>query len=118
MAGKEIIIKDSAMSWDIQQDCVDCAAHAFYVQKLRDQTAIAQYIKRELDLKYGHRWHCIVGHSYGALVGHDLEYSLYMQIEDFYILLWRVNTDYEEKKVSLAILSSTQQAKREALPSY
>ncbi|XP_050340374.1 dynein light chain 2, cytoplasmic-like [Bactrocera neohumeralis] len=119
MAGTEVVIKESAMAWDQQQDCVDCAAHALNVLKLDDQSAIAQFIKTELDAKYGHRWHCVVGHDFGSLVGHEGKDFLYMCLNStLFIMVWRVEKQYEEKAVSVNTLLATQQVKRDAAPAY
>lgn len=80
------------MSWDLQQDCVDCAAHALTELKLREQTAIAQFMKKELDSKYGGSWHVVVGHSYGTVVGHDDSYFAHFHIGDLHFTIWRMDT--------------------------
>lgn len=119
MAGTEVIIKESAMSWDLQQDCVDCAAHALNVLGLTDQTAIAQFIKTELDVKHGYRWHCIVGHDFGSLVGHEGREFLYMQMNgNLFLVMWRVEKMLEDRAVPVKTLMATQQAKRDAEPPY
>lgn len=118
MSGTEVVVEESAMKWDLQQDCIDCAAHAFKHLRLNDQTAIAQFIKQELDEKYGARWHCIVGHSYAAFVGHDSEYFIYFRIDNLYFTIWRIDTEYEEIQVPVAALIASQEAKRNAAPDY
>ncbi|CCW71904.1 unnamed protein product [Phytomonas sp. Hart1] len=103
MVNATIIVKESAMSWDLQQDCVDCVAHAFYNLRIREQNQIAKFVKCELDSKYGESWYCIVGHSFGALVGHDGEYYVYLQVENVYVLIWRMDMECESKLVPLRL---------------
>ncbi|KAG8343348.1 putative Dynein light chain type 1 [Trypanosoma vivax] len=97
MAGTAAVVKDSVMSRELQQDCVDCAAHALNVMNLREQTAIAQFIVRELDSKYGSRFHCIVGRSFGSYVGHDGQYFIYFFIGDCAFLIWRTVDTFQER---------------------
>lgn len=118
MSGTQVVVEESAMSWDLQQDCVDCAAHALKNLQLNEQTALAQFIKKELDEKYGERWHCIVGHSFAAFVGHDTEYFIYFRIDNVYFCIWRIDTQYEEKQVPVAALLASQEDKRKAAPKY
>ncbi len=89
MAGTEVVVKISAMHRDIEQDCVDCAA--FALTKLNEQKAIAQWIKRELDKKYGHTWHVIVGRHFGSFVSHDDKNYLYFFISDLGFLVWKTS---------------------------
>ncbi|KAH9589145.1 Dynein light chain [Trypanosoma melophagium] len=97
MAGTTAIVKESAMSRELQQDCVDCAAHALFELGLKEQTAIAQFITQELNSKYGSRFHCVVGRSFGSYVGHDSQYFVYFLIGDCAFLIWRTVDVYEER---------------------
>lgn len=90
MSGTQVIIKESAMPVDMQQDCADCAAHALSALQLKEQNSIAQFIKKELDVKYGGDWHCIVGHSFGTCVGHDTTFFLYFEISGLYFNIWKM----------------------------
>ena len=87
MAGTKAIVKLSAMKEDIEQDCVDCAAEA--LRQFQEQRAIAQWMKRELDSKYGAVWHVIVGHSFGSYVSHDDTSFVYFFIGDVGFLVWK-----------------------------
>lgn len=89
MSGTHVVIKESAMSVDMQQDCADCAAHALRTLKLNEQNSIAQFIKKELDAKYGGDWNCIVGHSFGTCVGHDTMYFIYFEVDGLYFNVWK-----------------------------
>ncbi|EPY32733.1 dynein light chain LC8-type, partial [Strigomonas culicis] len=84
MAGVEAVIHDSAMTWDLQQDCVDCAAYALRELNLTDQNKIAEFIKSEMDSKYGLLWYCVCGHSFGSLVGHEGGDCIYFSIDDIF----------------------------------
>lgn len=102
MAGTEAVIKISAVSPDVEQDCVDCASHALFEKNLTEQTAIAQFIKRELDRKYGSVWHCVVGRHFGSYVSHDDKNFLYFFIGDCGFLIWATNAQ-PSKVVSLPV---------------
>ena len=94
MAGTEAVIKISAASPDIEQDCVDCAAHALFDLKMTEQTAIAQFLKKELDRKYLHkRWHCIVGRNFGSYVAHEDSSFVYFFIGDCAFLVWATSAE-------------------------
>lgn len=90
MTGTEARVKESTLSADIEQDCVDCAAHA--LTKFTEQRAIAQWMKRELDVKYGFTWHVICGRHFGSYVAHDAHWYVYFLIGDLAFLLWRVQS--------------------------
>eukprot|EP00744_Colponema_vietnamica_P016241 GILI01022778.1.p2 GENE.GILI01022778.1~~GILI01022778.1.p2 ORF type:complete len:140 (-),score=25.24 GILI01022778.1:89-508(-) len=92
MAGTKAVIKISAMKPDIEQDCVDAASHALLERKLVEQRAIAQFIKRELDSKYGPTWHVIVGRSFGSYLSHDDQNFVYFFIGDCGFLIWRTES--------------------------
>ena len=96
MAGTKAIIKLSVMQRDVEQDCVDCAAEA--LSRYTEQRAIAQWMKRQLDGKYGAVWHVIVGHHFGSYVSHDDKSFIYFFVGDVAFLIWRskgpVSPDY------------------------
>jgi dynein light chain LC8-type len=87
MAGTQAIVKLSVMQRDIEQDCVDCAAEA--LTRFQEQRTIAQFMKRELDRKYGNTWHVIVGHNFGSFVTHEERSHMYFFIRDVAFLVWR-----------------------------
>jgi dynein light chain LC8-type len=96
MAGTAATVKASAMAADIEQDCVDCAAEA--LSRFAEQRAVAQWMKRQLDAKYGAVWHVIVGRHFGSYVSHDDKSFLYFFVGDVAFLIWRskgpVSPDY------------------------
>jgi dynein light chain LC8-type len=87
MAGTKAVIKLSVMQRDVEQDCVDCAAEA--LTRFDEQRSVAQFMKRELDRKYGSTWHVIVGHAFGSFVTHEERSHLYFFIRDVGFLVWR-----------------------------
>lgn len=99
MAGTAAVVKISAMHPDIEQDCVDCASHALHVLKLDEQKAVAQWIKREMDQKYGFVWHVIVGRQFGSFVAHDDKSFIYFFLGDVGFLMWRTQST-QSKTVS------------------
>lgn len=107
MSGTKVTIKESAMPNDMQQDCADCAAYALLTLKLSEQNGIAQFMKKELDVKYGGDWHCIVGHSFGTCVGHDTTHFLYFEIDSLYFNVWKTETSNEVKGSGASSVSST-----------
>ena len=108
MTGTRAIIKISAMSPDLEQDCVSCAAYALKEKNLVEQRSIAQFIKRELDRKYGFVWHVIVGRSFGSYVAHDEQNFCYFFIGDCAFLIWRTESK-PSKIVDVAALRATRQ---------
>lgn len=89
MAGTEAVVKMSVMHPDIEQDCIDCAAEA--LTRFTEQRSVAQWMKRELDRKYGSVWHVIVGRHFGSFIGHQDRYMAYFFIRDVGFLLWQTN---------------------------
>jgi dynein light chain LC8-type len=99
MAGTEAIVKISSMHPDIEQDCVDCASHA--LTTLKEQKAIAQWIKRELDQKYGPTWHVICGRQFGSYVSHHDRSFIYFFIGDLGFLMWKTESIPEKMQRKL-----------------
>ena len=60
--------------------------------QLTEQKAIAQFIKREMDKKYGPGWYCIVGRHFGSYVSHDDKSFVYFFIGDCGFLVWRTES--------------------------
>jgi dynein light chain LC8-type len=89
MAGTKAIIKLSVLQRDVEQDVVDCAAEA--LNRFEEQRSVAQFMKRELDRKYGNTWHVVCGHSFGSFVTHEERSHLYFFIRDVGFLVWRTN---------------------------
>ena len=87
--GAEATVKLSCMNRDVEQDCVDCAAEA--LTRFPEQRAVAQWMKKELDRKYGTVWHVIVGRHFASYVGHHDTSMVYFFIADVWFLLWRTN---------------------------
>ncbi|KPA82847.1 putative Dynein light chain [Leptomonas pyrrhocoris] len=106
MSGTKVVMKESTMPVDMQQDCADCASHALVTLKLREQNSIAQFVKKELDVKYGGDWHCIVGHSFGTCVGHDTTYFLYFEIDGLYFNVWKMETATAVKQSDAAAVAA------------
>ena len=101
MTGTFATVKISALSPDIEQDCIDCAAHALHELKLTEQRSLAQFIKRELDRKYGCVWHCVVGRHFGSYVTHDEQNFVYFFIGDCGFLIWRTAENSTQKIASV-----------------
>ena len=89
MAGTKAVIKLSVLQRDVEQDVVDCAAEA--LTRFEEQRSVAQFMKRELDRKYGNTWHVIVGHAFGSFVTHEERSHLYFFIRDVGFLVWRTS---------------------------
>lgn len=81
------VVSISDMHDDLQQDVVDCAVHA--LRQFSEQKAVAQFVKRELDAKYGLQWHVIVGRDFGSYVAHEPGDFSYFFAGDFAFLVWR-----------------------------
>ncbi|PGH14212.1 dynein light chain, cytoplasmic [Helicocarpus griseus UAMH5409] len=64
----EAQIKSADMSEDMQQEAIEVATEA--MDKYHIEKDIAQYIKKEFDLRKGATWHCIVGRNFGSFVTH------------------------------------------------
>ncbi|KAG5507060.1 hypothetical protein JKF63_05806 [Porcisia hertigi] len=101
MSGTKVLVKESAMPMDMQQDCADCAAHALFTLKLHEQNEVAYFIKKELDEKYGGQWHCVVGHSFGSCVGHDGAFFIYFEINGIFFSMWRMDKTLAVKEVAI-----------------
>lgn len=113
MAGTQAVVKISAMKPDMEQDCVDAAAHALFERRLVEQRAIAQFIKRELDRKYGPTWHVVVGRSFGSYVSHDDQNFVYFFVGDCGFLIWRTASQ-PSKIVDVDAVLEANKAKKEA----
>ncbi len=50
---------------------------------------IATFLKKELDEKYGHTWHVIVGKNFGSYVTHEMGYFTYFYIGPLAFLIFK-----------------------------
>lgn len=60
MSNKTVIQSD--MPEYMQQDCFDCGLES--MERCKEESKIAEYIKKEFDRKYNQTWHCIVGSAF------------------------------------------------------
>ncbi|KAK2801251.1 hypothetical protein FQN50_007811 [Emmonsiellopsis sp. PD_5] len=80
-------IKSADMSEDMQQEAIDVATEA--MDKYHIEKDIAQYIKKEFDLRKGATWHCIVGRNFGSFVTHETKHFIYFYVGHCAILLFK-----------------------------
>eukprot|EP00756_Hemistasia_phaeocysticola_P046362 Hpha_TRINITY_DN20133_c0_g1::TRINITY_DN20133_c0_g1_i1::g.82484::m.82484/K10418/DYNLL; dynein light chain LC8-type len=85
--GMEAVVRTTDMRDDMQQDAVDCAAHA--LRRFKEQKGIAQFIKKEFDAKYDPKWHVVVGRDFGSYVTHEVKDFSYFFIGELAFLIWR-----------------------------
>ena len=72
---------------DTEQDIINCASEG--IRRYGEETAIAQWMKRELDRKHGPVWHVVVGHEFGSYVSHNDTQVIFFFIESLGFLVWR-----------------------------
>ncbi|KAG6486334.1 hypothetical protein ZIOFF_054904 [Zingiber officinale] len=111
-ASPKIILKNIDMSEKMRNDAIDCAravrlrpsfvSSAF--EKHRLEKDIAEYIKKEFDMKYGQTWHCIIAMS-PALIAHQYSMPNWKQfVTDVGDPFFPVN-DHPKFGVHLSVLS-------------
>ncbi|CAH8449932.1 unnamed protein product [Schistosoma bovis] len=65
MIEHKAVIKNTNMSTKMQEDAIDVTSDA--LDKYELEMHIAEYVKKEFDIKYNPVWHCIVGRNFGRL---------------------------------------------------
>jgi len=80
-------IKSADMSDEMQQQAIDVASDA--MEKYSVEKDIAQYIKKEFDMRAGATWHCIVGRNFGSFVTHETKHFIYFYLGHCAILLFK-----------------------------
>ncbi|VDP22549.1 unnamed protein product [Schistosoma margrebowiei] len=65
MIEHKAVIRNTDMSTKMQEDAIDVASDA--LDKYELEMHIAEYVKKEFDIKYNPLWHCIVGRNFGRL---------------------------------------------------
>ncbi|KAL2039255.1 hypothetical protein N7G274_007923 [Stereocaulon virgatum] len=83
----EAQIKSADMSDEMQQQAIDVSQTAF--EKFSIEKDIAQYIKKEFDMRAGATWHCIVGRNFGSFVTHETKHFIYFYLGHCAILLFK-----------------------------
>ncbi|KAK9447118.1 dynein light chain type 1-domain-containing protein [Limtongia smithiae] len=81
------VIKSADMSEDMQQVVIDLAVQA--MERYNIEKDIAAYIKKELDLRFGQTWHCIVGRNFGSYVSHETRHFIYFYLGQIAILIFK-----------------------------
>lgn len=87
MSEGKILIKQTNMSEDMQQDAVDSVTQA--MEKHKVPMEIAAYVKKDFDKKYNPTWHCIIGKNFGSYVNYETQGLIYLFVGQVAILLYR-----------------------------
>lgn len=87
MSEGKILIKQTNMSEDMQQDAVDSVTQA--MEKHKVPMEIAAFVKKDFDKKYNPTWHCIVGKNFGSYVNYETQGLIYLFVGQVAILLYR-----------------------------
>ncbi|KAK0403644.1 hypothetical protein QR680_017048 [Steinernema hermaphroditum] len=61
----------------------------FLRERGKDEKELAKYLKQQFDQKFGTKWHCVVGASFGSHVTHHSDDFLFFIVEKRGILLFR-----------------------------
>lgn len=80
------IIEHDMEDW-LLQECIDCAMYALH--NFKDEDSVAEFMKKEFDLKNEPSWHVIVGQSFGALVGHEIRKCAYFSVGCLFFLIYK-----------------------------
>ncbi|KAJ5893376.1 dynein light chain type 1 [Penicillium taxi] len=80
-------IKSVDMTEDMQQEAINLAIEA--IGKHHVEKDIAQYIKKEFDVRKGATWHCVVGRNFGSFVTHETKHFIYFYLDHTAILLFK-----------------------------
>eukprot|EP01060_Flectonema_neradi_P032261 TRINITY_DN5098_c6_g1_i1.p1 TRINITY_DN5098_c6_g1~~TRINITY_DN5098_c6_g1_i1.p1 ORF type:complete len:109 (+),score=24.23 TRINITY_DN5098_c6_g1_i1:44-370(+) len=100
MTGVKATVRLTDMKYEMQQDVIDCAAHA--LQNFKEQKSIAQYIKKEFDAKYNSKWHVVVGRDFGSYVTHEVKDFTYFFIDELAFLVWRTQVEDDIRYVKVS----------------
>ena len=84
--GTAKIIEHDMEPWQLQES-VDCAVYALH--HFQDEQEVAEFMKKEFDLKYEPSWHVIVGQSFGAYLGHDIRKCAYFSIGCLFFVIFK-----------------------------
>ncbi|ODQ62051.1 hypothetical protein WICANDRAFT_60120 [Wickerhamomyces anomalus NRRL Y-366-8] len=87
MADNKPVLKAQDMAEDVQAAVFELAATA--LEKHTVEKDIATFLKKELDEKYGHTWHVIVGKNFGSYVTHEMGYFTYFYIGPLAFLIFK-----------------------------
>lgn len=73
----------------MQQDCFDCGLDA--MERCKEESKIAEYIKKEFDRKYNQTWHCIVGSAFaiGCFVAHETNTHICFDMRKLRVVLFK-----------------------------
>ncbi|CAM8887510.1 unnamed protein product [Rhodiola kirilowii] len=82
-AKKKVVIKSADMREDMQAEAIDIAVAAF--EKHSVEKDVAEFIKKEFDIKHGPTWHCIVG----SYVTHETNHFVYFYLDHKAVLLFK-----------------------------
>lgn len=82
-----VIVKASDMGDEMQQEVFRIAEEAMREHTLERE--IASVIKKEMDSRYGHTWHVIVGRSFGSYVTHEKGRFVYFYVGPLALLVFK-----------------------------
>ena len=80
-------LKGSDMLPEMVEDVVQLTKEG--IKQYNVERECAQYIKKEMDKKYGTTWHVIIGKEYGAYVSHESKGFVHFQLGDYNVILFK-----------------------------
>eukprot|EP00088_Acartia_fossae_P061102 TRINITY_DN73353_c0_g1_i1.p1 TRINITY_DN73353_c0_g1~~TRINITY_DN73353_c0_g1_i1.p1 ORF type:complete len:122 (-),score=15.53 TRINITY_DN73353_c0_g1_i1:80-424(-) len=75
-------------------------------------TEISQFIKIELDKKFGCSWHVVTGEEFGTDITFEVGAMLYIYYGSLAILIWRCGTQLQREAVYNALNGDDEIARR------
>ena len=83
----KIEIRNMDITEDMRQEAIRLALVKLSARSTYNECA--KTLKEEFDRKYYPSWHCVLGKSYGTAISYEEGNSIYFNINNVSILLWR-----------------------------
>ncbi|XP_047307157.1 dynein light chain 1, cytoplasmic-like [Impatiens glandulifera] len=83
------LIEDTDMPEKMQMQVMAAASQGLDLYDVVDCKSIAAHIKKELDMRYGGGWQCVVGSNFGCFFTHTKGTFIYFTIQTLNFLIFK-----------------------------
>ncbi|XP_012371753.1 dynein light chain 1, cytoplasmic-like [Octodon degus] len=87
MHSQKMVIKNTDMSEEMQQDSVECTTQV--LEKYNTEEDIAAHIKKKFAKKYNPIWRCTVMKNFSSYVMHEAKHFIYFYLGQVAIVLFK-----------------------------
>eukprot|EP01056_Protomagalhaensia_sp_Gyna25_P001099 Protomagalhaensia_sp_Gyna_25__1098@NODE_1536_length_1757_cov_579_362049_g1247_i0_p2_GENE_NODE_1536_length_1757_cov_579_362049_g1247_i0NODE_1536_length_1757_cov_579_362049_g1247_i0_p2_ORF_typecomplete_len117_score20_65Dynein_light/PF01221_18/6_3e27PEPutilisers_N/PF05524_13/0_1_NODE_1536_length_1757_cov_579_362049_g1247_i012401590 len=83
----DVEVRNKDMSDEHLEAAIDLACEA--VATFKTELEVAEFIKQNFDVRFGPKWHCVVGRHFASHVSYEPNHYVYLKVGREVILLFK-----------------------------